>query len=181
MEKIEIWKNIPWYKWDYKISNLWNIISIKYWKEKFLKQSLSNSWYMQCSIWYIHRLVAQIFIKNLENKEQVNHKDWNKKNNNLQNLEWCTKSENWKHAFNIWLNKITKRNIFYTNNPVKWKFWKDNHLSKKVNQYDLQLNFIKKYECISDIKKELWINISSITSVCLWNRKTAWEFIWKYS
>lgn len=54
---------------------------------------------------YIHRLLAQTFIPNPENKIEVNHKDGNTKNNDLSNLEWVTKSENQLHAYKIGLNK----------------------------------------------------------------------------
>lgn len=53
----------------------------------------------------VHRLLAMAFIPNPESKPEVNHKDGNKKNNNLSNLEWVTKSENRKHAYDIGIQK----------------------------------------------------------------------------
>mgnify|MGYP001031847954 CR=1 FL=1 len=47
----------------------------------------------------VHRLVAELYIPKVSGKNCVNHKDLNKKNNNVKNLEWCTHSENTKHAY----------------------------------------------------------------------------------
>ena len=56
----------------------------------------------------VHRMVAMAFIPNPENKPNVNHKDGNRQNNNVNNLEWCTQQENIKHMIEI-LGKTNKR------------------------------------------------------------------------
>lgn len=51
---------------------------------------------------------------------------------------------------------------------------------QKVNQYDLEWNFIKTWDCIKDIKRQLKLHIWHISSCCKWKCKTFWWFIWKY-
>jgi hypothetical protein len=94
-------------------------------------------------------------------------------------LEWCTASENLKHSWKNWLHKMTKNHISLSNNFSKWKFWKLHHRAKKVNQYDLDWNFIKTWDSIRDVERELKINNSHISSCCNWKKKTAWWFTWK--
>lgn len=119
---MEVWIDIPEYEGLYQISNLGRVKrlsrivtesngKVRHLKEKVLKGgTYPNEYKFVClrknnenKNVMIHRLVAQIFIPNIDNKLYVNHMDGNKFNNSFENLEWCTQSENLKHAVDIGL------------------------------------------------------------------------------
>ena len=100
----------------------------------------------------IHRLVAEAFIPNPENKPQVNHKNTRKVDNRVENLEWTTNKENMQHS---------------------WKMGLREHMYTKVFQYDLQGNFIKEWDSIKEIEQQLNIRHSSIWACCNGKYKTA--------
>lgn len=108
---IEEWKQIP--NLPYEISSLGKIRNLQ---GKVLKTYVQNSGYEQIKINYqglhihksIHRLVAEAFIPNPLNRPCVNHIDGNKLNNTVNNLEWCTNSENILHARKTGLNPYNK-------------------------------------------------------------------------
>ncbi len=74
------------------------ILNQKLDKDNYLSVNLSMGSRSNTRQVFVHRLVAEAFIPNPENKPQVNHKDFNKTNNNADNLEWVTNQENCIHA-----------------------------------------------------------------------------------
>ena len=100
------WSDVINYEWLYKVSTNWDVKSVNYrwtWQERLFKPWLSKRWYLQVNLtkdWYvkthyIHRLVMNSFL--WDYKYDVNHKDWDKTNNKIANLEYCTNEENIFH------------------------------------------------------------------------------------
>ena len=237
----EIWKDIKGYEGLYQVSNLGRVRSmdrtvstgkgIRTHRGKILKLHLDgkHNYYQVClsknNIVYtkqVHRLVAETFISRLDDTTQINHKDGNKKNNYVDNLEWCTQSENQIHALNFGLRK-TKQIKQYNLNGQFIKLWNSieeaekhfngsntnivqcckgktktaygyvwryigdnpeiiyNPYRKKINQYDLNNNFVKTWDSMYSIEKELNIFRTNIFQCCKGKLKTAGGFIWRYA
>ena len=111
-------------------------------------------------IYKVHRLVAQAFIENPYNKNEVNHKDMNKENNNVENLEWCTHLENMQHAFK---NKDIGKSKY-----------------KKVVQCTLNNQPIKVWGSIKEATKCLNIPVGNISKCCQNKIKRTGIYKWHY-
>lgn len=167
----EVFKDIPGYEGRYQVSNygrVWSLI-----RGREMSYDLGKEGYLRCSLCHygqrnipigVSRLVAITFLdKPNENQIEVNHKDENKQNNHVDNLEWVSKSENINHGTR--------------NKRVAEK------LNIKVLQLDLQGNLIKEWDSIGEASKSLGIHRSTISRHCN-NHITGTirgGYIWRYA
>ena len=185
----EIWKPIVGYEDYYEISNLGNVRSkgkcyidklgrVQNRKPKQLKTRVGKVGYLCVDLnangisiqKHIHRLIAEAFILNPENKPTVNHKDGNKLNNDISNLEWNTYSENNKHAVD---NNLRQ-------SPWTGKFGTDNPKSKAIVQMDKRGNIINKFASAREAKRITGINYKHISCCCLGKRMSTGGYCWKF-
>ena len=165
---MELWKNIDIAS-NYEVSNLGNIRNIK--SGQILNPGISGNGYKQVSLkmndtgkfkkQYVHRLVAQYWLDNPENKREVNHKNLDRTDNRAENLEWLTSSENQKHKF--------ENSDYKTSN-------------RPVVQMDLNDNIIAIFDSVIAAARELNISRQGIDKVVhgTYGRITAGGYKWKF-
>lgn len=163
----EIWKDIKDYEGLYEVSNLGNVKSLR--TNKILKPNKGSNGYLLVHLYnngirskhiLIHRLVAETFIPNPNNYQQVNHKDENIINNSIDNLEWCDSKYNANYGTR---NKRVSE-----------------ARSKPVNQYFSNGSLFATYRSITEASINTRINKSNICYCCKGKQKTAGGFIWRY-
>ena len=194
----EIWKDIKEYEGLYQVSNLGRVKSLerKYFsgknhnickiaESKLLKLRLDKNGYLVTGLSKngkqayvrVHRLVAEAFIPNPNNYPQVNHKDENKENNNVDNLEWCTAKYN--NNYGTRKEKASKSSKGKYNKGLEKSI---NIIRKKV----LCITTGKEFNSIIEASNFYNIDNSSISSVCKGKRKSCGKLsdgtplVWKY-
>lgn len=173
--KDEVWKEIIGFE-KYKISNYGRILGCN---GNILKFGKSHNGYQTISLYNkgvkvtprINRLVGLYFIPNPENKPQINHIDGIKTNNHVDNLEWCTISENVIHSIHILGQKRYE---------FEHKKYGDSPRATKVLQYSKNNEFIKEYGSISEAKLITNISATAIVNCCVGLSNSSGGYIWKY-
>ena len=178
--KKEIWKPVFNFEELYEVSNLGRVRNKK--TKRIKKEYLGNCGYKTVAlsnygkkyIKLIHKLVIDSFIGNEDKTLTVNHKDHNKMNNELDNLEYMTHKENiqdaWKNG--IYDKRVEKQKISMKGNKIR---------NRAVLQYDLDNNFIKKWDSIIDACDYYgWGRNGHISDCCSGKRKQSHGYIWKY-
>lgn len=175
----EEWKDILGYEGYYQISSYGNVYSIPRNKTKggLIKPSFSTSGYLITHLskngvvktFQIHRLVAEHFLENPDSLPEVNHKDECKTNNCVWNLEFCTRKYNQNYGTAIQRN-VQSHN--YKESAIKSARNHDyaevgREQSKPVLQFsDADGSFIKRWDSIRQIKRELGYSCGNISSAC---------------
>ena len=160
----EIWHDIEGYEGLYQISNKGHVKSLYKGSERILRAHDNGAGYLKVQLYkntarqyrYIHRLVAETFIVNLHNLPEINHKDENKKNNCVENLEWCDRGYNVNYGS------------------------RNERVSRKILQYSKSGEFIKEWPGAREVERMLGIANSHIIDCCRGKYKSAYGFVWRY-
>lgn len=162
---IEEWRDVIGYEGLYEVSD-WGRVRRN---GKILKPFKDRYGYFQVSLYKngimraftIHRLVAYAFINNPNNYPEINHKDEDKTNNCVDNLEWCY-------------------NTNYGTRNARAAERISEKLSKPVLQFDRDGNFIREWTSAKKVNEETGIDHSHISKCCLGKRKSAGGYVWRF-
>lgn len=168
MNSKEEWKEINGFP-NYRISNLGNVYNIN--SNEYIKP-FNNNGYKRVNLYYnrkqksiyVHRLVAEAFLDNFNNCRVINHKDEDKTNNSVENLEWCTFEYNINYG-----TRTLRANKTNTNGK----------LSKPVLQFTLDGEFVREWESTMECGRN-GFNQGHVAECCRGERKSHKGYIWKY-
>ena len=180
MEEIEEWRDVVCYEWLYQVSNKGRVKRVlgsrttqcknKYSWDNVLHNMIHRAGYLYVTLrknnkrlnMLVHRLVAIAFLENKYNKSSVDHKDNNRKNNNIDNLQWVTHQENLQFSYTRDRRLVS---------PWCWeRMTKINYeeKAKPVAMFSKSRWFIKNFRSLNEVYRELWIPKSSIKRNITW-------------
>ena len=178
----EVWKDIAGYEGLYQVSNKGNVKSLNwgnrgYSKNLYLKPHCHG--YLQVELankgkkkmFMVHRLVAMAFIDNPLDLPMINHKDENKENNCVDNLEWCDCSYNVRYSLHN-RKKVAHRRCFGRVGK---------NTLKKVAQISANGSVVRIWNNAREVFLTTGMSDWSISECCRGNRKTAYGYCWQYA
>ena len=173
--KNEEWRDVVGYEGRYQVSSMGRVKSLERadsWgrtvKERILKPSTDHYGYLMVNLcaggkrkmFFVHRLVCQVFHDNPDNKSDVNHINENKTDNRACNLEWSTRKENCNHGTRNVRMAIAK--------------------SRPIAQYTLNGKLLKVWPSATEAQRQAGFGQGNVSEVANGNRKTAYGFTWEY-
>lgn len=172
-----MWKDVKNYEGLYLVSNLGRIKSVR--NNKILSPFINTRGRYQIRFKvngkitrpFVHRLVAEAFIPNPHNYPEINHKDENKLNNEVSNLEWCTTKYNANYGTrNKRISETNRKNGTYERQSKERAYI--------IDQYDLDGIFIKRWDSATEINRQTGYLKSNILRCCHGKTRTAYGYKW---
>lgn len=173
----EIWLPVKGYEGLYEVSSFGRVRSLGNFKSnnskvRVLKPGINKFGYLHVCLYknggknmcLLHRLVAEAFIPNWFDEEQVNHRDENPKNNHIDNLEWCDRKYNCNYGTRI--DRIREKRI-------------NGKCSKPILQLTKSVELIREFPSIKEAVRN-GFDLGNIHSCCSGKRQTHRGYIWRY-
>ena len=188
----EIWKPVVGWENLYEVSNLGNIRTLHYKKPYLMHPTVDQKGYMRISFvapntkkykrYGVHRVVAEAFIPNPEKLPQINHKDEDKTNNHIDNLEWCTGKYNCNYGKHNDKIRASRVGMKLSNSHIaNLRKVRTEIAGKAVIQLSQNGDVINRFNSISEASRCTGVSISSISHTCNGRSKMGCGYVWEFT